>query len=119
VDGSSFPVAVVGQPLFLQYQPRAHIRGLPADTLTWVAFDRFGVRGNVSTISVNIRCLPGYRIAADDPNMCSPCPAGQYNMPDVFDQARAAHDALCISAARLSWSCRSCRGHVVIFVFMS
>ena len=84
--GSSFPVGVAGQPLFLQYQPDMHIRGQPADSFTWMAYDQYGARGNVSTISVNIQCPPGYRISEDDPGMCSPCPPGQYNMPDIFDQ---------------------------------
>lgn len=82
-------IEVVGQPLFLQYRPNSLIRGQPADSLVWVAYDEFGAVSNRSTISVNIKCSPGYMIDPRARDSCLPCQPGFYNLPASQDQVSA------------------------------
>lgn len=79
-------VEVAGQPVFLSYQPDSLIRGQPADSLVWVAYDEFGSASASATISVNIMCSPGYVIDSAAPEDCLPCGPGSYNIPEASDQ---------------------------------
>lgn len=83
---SEYEIGVPGQPLFLQFQPDYLIRGFPAATFSWVAVDGSGTGGVVSEVAINIQCDPGYFYRDSDPGVCSPCPAGSFNLPGEMDQ---------------------------------
>ena len=87
-SNSEFNVSLPGQPLFLQYRPDPLVRGLPVETLTWVATDELGESSVLSSIEVHIQCNPGY-FFTDGPtaHLCQACDPGYYNLPDARDQA--------------------------------
>ena len=84
---SEILVSVPGQPLFLNYQADPLIRGVPAKTFSWRVSDTAGGASEVYQVLINIRCSPGYFYTLDNPNQCSPCLPGFYNLPDEEDQA--------------------------------
>ena len=77
---SSWPIAT------LTYLPNIRARGRPADSFSWIAMDRYGKKGPVSIVQFDIACIPGFIVSSTNSSYCDPCPAGEYNLPNLTDQ---------------------------------
>ncbi|KAK3248728.1 hypothetical protein CYMTET_41814 [Cymbomonas tetramitiformis] len=71
-----------GTPLQLYYVAPGLRRGTGFDTLTFQAVDPEGRASEVGSVSIDIRCAPGYEIDRYDPTGCISCQEGTYSLQE-------------------------------------